>query len=370
MDPKSYLDMYPEMVLPEDQKQAFLRERSSAIVGRRLLDLYGWRIGQNVTLQGTIFPGDWTFTIRGVYTPSDPVINDDMMLFHHEYLEERIGRPGMAGWYIIEIDDANNAAPIAQDARRPVPELERAHQDRHRAGVQRQLCHHVGQREPPDGHHRHGGGLRDPAGDRERDDDERPRAHWRNGGAQDHRLHRPDALRDRHARGRYHRATGAFLGLGGAKLLYKATNFNAAGFLPGFDVTAETLLLGGGVALRADARKRPGAGGARRAAAGGAGAPEGRVKIPLSYNARSLIQRPVSTAFTALGIALVVAVFIGMLALANGFRSALIRTGSTQNVLILRRGADSEMSSSMDRQSVSILASSPMSRPVATGGRW
>jgi ABC-type lipoprotein release transport system permease subunit len=89
------------------------------------------------------------------------------------------------------------------------------------------------------------------------------------------------------------------------------------------------------------------------------------VKIPLSYNARSLIQRPVSTAFTALGIALVVAVFIGMLALANGFRSALIRTGSMQNVLVLRRGADSEMSSSMDRQSVSILASSPH---VATGG--
>ena len=89
------------------------------------------------------------------------------------------------------------------------------------------------------------------------------------------------------------------------------------------------------------------------------------MKIPLSYNARSLIQRPVSTAFTALGIALVVAVFIGMLALANGFRSALIRTGSSQNVLILRRGADSEMSSSMDRQSVSILASSPH---VATGG--
>ena len=84
VDPKSYLEMYPEIVLPEDQKQAFIRERSSAIVGRRLLDVFGWRLGQNVTLQGTIFPGDWTFTIRGVYTPSDPVINDDMMLFHHE----------------------------------------------------------------------------------------------------------------------------------------------------------------------------------------------------------------------------------------------------------------------------------------------
>jgi putative ABC transport system permease protein len=83
------------------------------------------------------------------------------------------------------------------------------------------------------------------------------------------------------------------------------------------------------------------------------------MKIPLSYNARSLLQRPASTALTALGIALVVAVFIGMLALANGFRAALIRTGSAQNVLVLRRGADSELSSGLDRQSADILASSP-----------
>ena len=89
------------------------------------------------------------------------------------------------------------------------------------------------------------------------------------------------------------------------------------------------------------------------------------MKIPLSYNARSLIQRPVSTAFTALGIALVVAVFIGMLALANGFRSALIRTGSTQNVLMLRRGADWRCRAASTAQSVSIIASSPH---VATGG--
>ena len=89
------------------------------------------------------------------------------------------------------------------------------------------------------------------------------------------------------------------------------------------------------------------------------------MKIPLSYNARSLLQRPVSTAFTALGIALVVAVFIGMLALANGFRAALVRTGSAENILILRDGADSELSSSLDRQAVSILSSSSH---VAVGG--
>jgi ABC-type lipoprotein release transport system permease subunit len=83
------------------------------------------------------------------------------------------------------------------------------------------------------------------------------------------------------------------------------------------------------------------------------------MKIPLTYNLRSMLGRPVSTALTALGIGLVVAVFIAMLALANGFATALTRTGSDRNVLVLRRGADSEMSSGLDRQAASILAASP-----------
>jgi ABC-type lipoprotein release transport system permease subunit len=83
------------------------------------------------------------------------------------------------------------------------------------------------------------------------------------------------------------------------------------------------------------------------------------MKIPILYNARSVLQRPVSTAFTAIGIGLVVAVFIAMLALANGFRVALTRTGSDRNVLVLRRGADSELSSGLGRSEASILASSP-----------
>jgi hypothetical protein len=83
------------------------------------------------------------------------------------------------------------------------------------------------------------------------------------------------------------------------------------------------------------------------------------MKIPFAYNLRSMAGRPVSTALTALGIGLVVAVFIGMLALANGFAAALKTTGSPHNVLVLRKGADSEMSSQLDREATSILSSSP-----------
>jgi ABC-type lipoprotein release transport system permease subunit len=83
------------------------------------------------------------------------------------------------------------------------------------------------------------------------------------------------------------------------------------------------------------------------------------MKIPIIYNLRSLRGRPVSTAFTALGIGLVVAVFVAMLALANGFAVALTSTGSDQNVLILRKGADTEMSSGISRADASILSSMP-----------
>jgi len=88
------------------------------------------------------------------------------------------------------------------------------------------------------------------------------------------------------------------------------------------------------------------------------------MKIPISYNFRSVLQRPLSTALTAIGIGLVVAVFIGMLALANGFRAALIRTGSDRNAMVLRRGADSELSSGVGRETASLIAASPH---VATG---
>jgi ABC-type lipoprotein release transport system permease subunit len=83
------------------------------------------------------------------------------------------------------------------------------------------------------------------------------------------------------------------------------------------------------------------------------------VNIPLIYNVRSVLQRPVSTAMTAAGIALVVAVFIAMLALANGFRAALIKTGSADNAMVLRRGADGEMSSGLTRESVRLISASP-----------
>jgi putative ABC transport system permease protein len=83
------------------------------------------------------------------------------------------------------------------------------------------------------------------------------------------------------------------------------------------------------------------------------------MKIPIIYNLRSLRQRPASTLTTASGMALVVAVFIAMNALANGFQAALVATGSPDNVLVLRKGSQQEMNSGVDRQWASIINGLP-----------
>ncbi len=83
------------------------------------------------------------------------------------------------------------------------------------------------------------------------------------------------------------------------------------------------------------------------------------MKIPIIYNIRSVAQRPVSTATTAVAIGLVVAVFVAMLALANGFSAALAKTGSPDNVIVLRRGATDELSSGLSREAARTIASFP-----------
>ncbi len=81
--------------------------------------------------------------------------------------------------------------------------------------------------------------------------------------------------------------------------------------------------------------------------------------LPFSYNVRNAFQRPVSTATTAVGIALTVAIFIGALALASGFQRSLRLSGDPRNVVVVRKGADSEMSSGVTRDASNIIAALP-----------
>jgi putative ABC transport system permease protein len=120
----SFLRIYPEYIVPPDQLDAFASERQAAVVGRKLADRFGWKLGDQITLTGTIYPGDWQFVIRGIYSGKTVDTDETAFLFRYDYLDERMkeespGRAGQIGWYILKIDDPNRSAEIGSkiDAR-------------------------------------------------------------------------------------------------------------------------------------------------------------------------------------------------------------------------------------------------------------
>ena len=125
VEPASYLRMYPEFSVPEDQKKAWFEDRTGALVGRALADRFGWKVGDRVPLQGTIWrlPGGapWTFTIRGIYDTTITGADNTQFLFNREYLAEVARKQfgpnafgsSTVGWYLIRIADPARAAQIA-----------------------------------------------------------------------------------------------------------------------------------------------------------------------------------------------------------------------------------------------------------------
>ena len=67
IDPPTYLAIYPEFVLSPEEQKAFFTDRQGAIVGRKLADQFGWKVGDQIPLRGTIYSGTWTFNLRGIY---------------------------------------------------------------------------------------------------------------------------------------------------------------------------------------------------------------------------------------------------------------------------------------------------------------
>ena len=118
VEPKVYLEMYPEFVIPPGQKAAFLRDRKGAVAGRKLAERYGWKIGDIITLKGTIFPGNWDFVLRGIYRGRDQTVDETAFFFQWDYLNEALKKAGrtwadQVGWYMVEINDPNVAAEVS-----------------------------------------------------------------------------------------------------------------------------------------------------------------------------------------------------------------------------------------------------------------
>jgi putative ABC transport system permease protein len=123
VDPARYLDMYPEFTVSAAHREAFVKTRTGAIAGQRLVDRYGWTVGQKLPIASEIHTKtdgslNWEFDLVGVLDAEDPAVrgNTDVVLINVAYFDEarQFGK-GKTGWYIVRIADAEQAKPIAAE---------------------------------------------------------------------------------------------------------------------------------------------------------------------------------------------------------------------------------------------------------------
>jgi putative ABC transport system permease protein len=119
VDPESYLKSYPEYLLSESELKNFITDRRAAVIGRKIASEHNLKVGDNLTLVGQIFPGDWEFIVAGIYDGKSPGTDTAQMFFHWNYLNEEIQRRNLprsrntTGVFISEITDPYRAGEIS-----------------------------------------------------------------------------------------------------------------------------------------------------------------------------------------------------------------------------------------------------------------
>jgi putative ABC transport system permease protein len=120
VDAEEWLAMYPEYVLSPSEREAWIADRTGAIVGEALAQRFGWEVGDRIPIQGTIWQRKdgsktWEFTLRGIYEGAEDGTDDTQFFFHHAFLDEaRAFGEGLVGWYTIRVADPQRADAIAE----------------------------------------------------------------------------------------------------------------------------------------------------------------------------------------------------------------------------------------------------------------
>ncbi len=119
VDHENFFEMYPEFLMTPEELLAFKRDRQGAVVGRKLADQFGWKVGDVVPIRGTIFPGEWRFTIRAIFDGKDETTITRQFYFQWEYINEYLKkrfprRADQIGVFNIEVTDPGRIADIAK----------------------------------------------------------------------------------------------------------------------------------------------------------------------------------------------------------------------------------------------------------------
>ncbi|HVH68055.1 MAG TPA: ABC transporter permease [Gemmatimonadales bacterium] len=119
VDPDTYFDLYPEFQVPPDQLATFKKERNACIIGHKLAQQHGFKLGDVITMEGDIYPGTWQWVVRGIYTGRDPSTDETQMFFQYPYLFEQVrarepGRPVDPNLFVLRIGSPDAMASVAK----------------------------------------------------------------------------------------------------------------------------------------------------------------------------------------------------------------------------------------------------------------
>jgi putative ABC transport system permease protein len=117
IDPENHRQVFPELIVPDDQWKAFLNDRQGAIVGAKTAERFHWKIGDRIPIKTTLYGGGaWDFNLVGIYHGKRPQDDETQFWFQWDYFEEKVpqGVKGQIGWYVLRLDSPDDAVRVAK----------------------------------------------------------------------------------------------------------------------------------------------------------------------------------------------------------------------------------------------------------------
>jgi len=117
IDPQAQREVFPEMIVPDDQWANFLKDRQGAIAGARTAERFGWKIGDRIPIKTTLYGGgSWEFNLAGIYHGKRPQDDETQFWFQWDYFEEKVPErvKGQIGWYVLRVDNPDDSPRIAK----------------------------------------------------------------------------------------------------------------------------------------------------------------------------------------------------------------------------------------------------------------
>ena len=117
IDPENQRQVFPELIVPDDQWNVFLKDRQGAIAGARTAERFHWKVGDRIPIKTTLYGGNsWEFNLDGIYHGQRPEDDETQFWLQWDYFEERIPQEikGQIGWYVLRVNNPDDSVRVAK----------------------------------------------------------------------------------------------------------------------------------------------------------------------------------------------------------------------------------------------------------------